>query len=76
MYVEGYRKHRVGEKYVITVDCIFKSVQGQDIKHPCNDMLWSTEAIHIHKCHWIDYDCTFGRKILCKIYGPVHKKGE
>jgi len=26
IHIEGYRKQRVGEKYVTTVDCIFQSV--------------------------------------------------
>ena len=27
-------------------------------------MLWSTKAIHRHKCHWIEYDCVFWKKNL------------
>ena len=32
IHIEGYKKERVGERYATTLDCIFQSVQGQDIK--------------------------------------------
>jgi hypothetical protein len=42
--------------YVTIVDCIFKSVKGQDIQNPCKTC-GSAEAKHEHEFNWINYEC-------------------